>query len=264
MLAEVTAHLAAFLGAGRKVSLTDRHESNGVERVNFEVIRHLTALVNDARYLDRWADDDMLPLVEYIINSSEHSESGLTPFEATFGSHVATYFRMPAQLEDKERTHTFVRLLDENLRTLREISQIHQSQIKEARLAKTPEEKQNQFCPGDFILFKPKTVESKLTCQYSGPYEVISQYKNDITCRHCAQGTAPILHVENVKLFIGTREQAFAAAQRDCDQYRINKIIAFKGSIDQRTGLTFKIVFEDGDIRWVPYSRDSHLYDDQV
>jgi hypothetical protein len=123
-------------------------------------------------------------------------------------------------------------------------------------LAKTPEEKQNQFCPGDFILFKPKTVASKLTCQYPGPYEVVAQYKNDITCRHCTQGKVSVLHVENVKLFIGNREQALAAAQLDFDQYVIQSIIAYKGSIDKRSGMSFKIIFGDGDIRWVPFSAD--------
>jgi hypothetical protein len=43
--------------------------------------------------------------------------------------------------------------------------------------------------------------------------------------------------VENVKLFIGTREQALTAAQLDCDQYII-KSYRIQG-IDRQTDRTF-------------------------
>jgi hypothetical protein len=44
-----------WLGLRHFVSLVDVHESNGVERTNKEIMRHLRALVNDERLRDTWS-----------------------------------------------------------------------------------------------------------------------------------------------------------------------------------------------------------------
>jgi hypothetical protein len=255
LTSEVVEQLSLFLGSTRKYSLVNRHESNGIERVGQETLRHLLALVADLRVAHRWGAPDILLMVEYLINSAVHSETGITPFDATFGRQDSTYFRLPQGLEPNERMHAYVKLLDDNLSLLREVSSAHSSAIKEKRLAQTSETLQNKYCAGDFILFLPDEKEVKLS-KYKGPYEVHAQYKNDITCKHLVQGTVHVFHVDKVKIFFGDREKAFAAAQLDHDQYVMTRFMAFKGSPDKRTTMEFKIEFVDGTITWLPWSED--------
>ena len=42
----------------------------------------------------------------------------------------------------------------------------------------------------------------------------------------------------------------------DTDQYVIKWILAWKGYPQVRTTMEFKIMFEDGDVLWLPYSKD--------
>ena len=65
---------------------------------------------------------------------------------------------------------------------------------------------QNIFQEGDLLLYDLRGPDkdflpSKLTTPYKGPYVVISQYKNDITCRHANIGTVQVFHVDRVKPF---------------------------------------------------------------
>ena len=48
-LSDTVQQLNAWFGIRHRVSLVDVHESNGVERTNGEILRHLRALVNDER-----------------------------------------------------------------------------------------------------------------------------------------------------------------------------------------------------------------------
>ena len=47
-------------GVTHVFSLVDRHESNGAERVIQEVVRHISAMVNEARVVKKWSDPGCL------------------------------------------------------------------------------------------------------------------------------------------------------------------------------------------------------------
>ena len=49
------------------VSLVDRHESNGVEGPNKQLLRHLRTLVYDTRIISRWTDPTILCMVLFVI-----------------------------------------------------------------------------------------------------------------------------------------------------------------------------------------------------
>jgi hypothetical protein len=126
LMSKVVQALNQWVGIQHTFSLVDRHESNGVERVNGLILRHVKALVYDERIGDRWSAPEVLCWVTFQLNSFSHSETGISPYEATFGSDEVGYFTFK---DDLEASHPFVKLLSENLRTIRENSLKFQQEL---------------------------------------------------------------------------------------------------------------------------------------
>jgi hypothetical protein len=257
---EVIKHLTQWFGIRHVFSLVDRHESNGVEGTNKQVLRHLKALVMDERIKDQWSSPTVLPWVQFIINSHQNSETGIVPFHAHFGSADATYFRMPETGDSMQRAHAYIQLLDNNLRVLLDISKRHQAGIVAKRAANsvTPD-RQNKFQPGDLVLFQlnpDNPLPTKLTPKFQGPYEVIEQHKNDVRCRHIILGDVRDFHVTRLKLFTGSREEAVRVAMIDNDQYTVVRFKAYRGDPLVRTTMEFEVLFADGSAVWLPWSKD--------
>ena len=258
---EVVSHLNRWFGIRHMFSLVDRHESNGVEGTNKHILRHLKALVFDERVKDRWSSPTVLPLIQFMLNSHVHAETGIVPFHAHFGSADATYFRMPEEVEgdSMRHTHAYIRLLDANLKVLREISKKHQDSLIQKRTSKTPQDRQNVYQPGDLVFFQRNTSEhlpTKLSAKFIGPFEVLEQVKNDVKCRHVIMGNVQTFHVTRLKIFHGGMEEAKRVAVLDNDQFEIRKFVAYKGNPEKRTTMEFEVLFEDGSLVWLPWSKD--------
>jgi len=259
LMSEVVAQLTAWFGIRHVFSLVDRHESNGVEGTNKSVLRHLKAFVMDERIADRWSSPDVINLIQYWLNAQVSNETGLSPFHAHFGTDDSTYLKLPELLSESQTATEFVRLLDDNLRTLWDISCKHQLKLLRKRVGDQDDARQNQFQPGDLVLFRRNTsapLPSKLTMRFAGPFEVLSQSKNDVECRHLCVKTVHKFHVERLKLYVGTRADAERVAQVDHDQYEVAEILCYRGNPMIRQTMEFRIRFADGDERWVTWSKD--------
>ena len=224
LTSQVIQHLNEYLGIRHIFSLVDRHESNGVERIHQEILRHLRTMIHDSRLIDKWTEPVTLSLVQLIINEQPNPALGnISPLVATFGSSDATYFKLPENPDTSIITKycTFVQNLDKQLDTIRTVFKQAQSQQAQERIQTTPHEHQNVYCPGDFILKKRDHRPDKLSPQYLGPYEVINQSANDVTCRHLALHNVEILHVDDIQIFIGNKETALQAALRDNNQHLV-------------------------------------------
>jgi hypothetical protein len=119
--------LVKLMGMRHVFSITDKH-SNGTERINKEILRHLRAMVYDTRVSDIFSDRTKIPSVQYVLNthaSIEISDSTITPFELTFGSHDSLYSDLLKQT-DTPPSHSLLMRLNENLETLRRISHEYQ------------------------------------------------------------------------------------------------------------------------------------------
>ena len=122
LMAEVVQKLTEWMGVKRVISLVDRHESNGVEGSNKQILRHLRTLVHDLRVPKKWSDPTILSLVLFAINDGVNSETGVRPLDATFGSEDSPYFRLPDSTDPSSITSAWVRALDEDLRHVRAVS----------------------------------------------------------------------------------------------------------------------------------------------
>jgi hypothetical protein len=193
------------------------------------------------------------------MNSTDSSETGVIPFHAHFGTDDATYHIMPDVTTDADRTHSFIRLLDDNLKTLRDVSKVYQDKLIAERTAPTPLETQNKYKPGDFVLFKNDSnhpTRTKLTPRYLGPYEVIHQVSNNVTCRDMVEKKVIVLHANRLKIFIGTKDEAYKVALLDNDQYVVVKYLAYRGDPDTRSTVEFEIYYQDNTTSWLTWSQD--------
>ena len=85
----------------------------------------------------------ILALVQHHFNSSICAETGYEPFTMMMGSADALYYKLEPEIEKATVATDFVRRLDENLKTIREISSQHQADIAEKRLEE--HKRQNQY-----------------------------------------------------------------------------------------------------------------------
>jgi hypothetical protein len=116
------------------------------------------------------------------------------------------------------------------------------------------------YQPGDFVLFQKyapgQLRPTKLTSSFVGPYEVIQQVKNDVTCRHLATGTIQVFYVERLRIFYGSRQIAIETSLRDYDQYVVEHIVSHRGDIERRKHMQFLTIYTDGTSTWNPMNAD--------
>ena len=258
LTSEVIEHLNSYLGIRHTISLVDRHESNGVERVNQEILRHLRTIIHDNRLIDDWSDPVTLAIVQLILNEQPTPALGNhSPLVIAYGSADALYFKLPeSSSSSTDKYNTYVQRLDTQIATIRAISMEAQAAIANARVEDTPADTHNVFQPGDYVLFIQHHRPSKLSAHYLGPYEVISQYKNDVVCKHLVSHVHKTLHTDNLQPFFGDAAAALDAALRDNNQHHIQRIITFKGDPFRRHSTSFQVEFADGDIIWKNYDKD--------
>jgi hypothetical protein len=238
----VTQH-NAWLGLEHLVSVVGRHESNGVEGTNKQIIRHIRTLVHDERISHKWGHPEVYKAVEHYVNKCDNSESGAIPLQARFGTDVLPYLDVDAHLTPQAFTSAYVKELDKDLKLIRELSQKYQDNLVAHRLKDVDPTKQNTYQPGDFVLreLDRSQPHNKIGPPYTGPWKVEYQKGNDVTCRHVVEDTVHTFQVRNVKIFAGTQEQAFKAALLDRNQYRVKVIHSNRGDPEVRTTMEFYI-----------------------
>jgi hypothetical protein len=163
LTAECVVILNEWFGVSKLLSLVGRHESNGVEPTNKKILRHLRALVFDFRNSQDWSDPSVLSLIEYFLNSAVHSETGISPLEAKFGSEDAEYYRLPLDLDPQATSSQLLLKLNANLKTLRSSSLRYQQGLL---LKHTHSDSARRFSPSFAFnrQFFAHQALSKVTC----------------------------------------------------------------------------------------------------
>ena len=247
---KILEQLNEWYGITHIFSLVDRHESNGAERVIQEVTRHLSALVNDKRVVTSWAQPEYISSVRLLCNSTPLSErGGYSAHDLQFGTHDQPYFTY-GYVKNKKSWSGIVKRIHQSMAAVRDASKDYQMDLAKKRGQGEPEA--NLYQVGDFVLAEKRTKMNtmKLMPRYLGPYEVLSQYKNDVKCRHMASSEVIEYHVDELHLFVGTRAEAEEASLLDNDLHYIDTILAHKGDPHHRTSMQFLIRWADGEIKW--------------
>lgn len=262
---EVVKLLLSWFGIRLKISLTNRHQSNGVERTHREVIKFLSILVNDERIIKIWSKPQVIGTIQFILNSEVSSETNVSPFDYLFGSIDAKFFTLPDITTNIDTSNKFLNELNSNIKMIRDVANEIQQKIQENRLKENTGrdsilEELNTYKIGDYVFVNNKTMNMKkfkLNANFNGPYLIRNIHKADITIEHIVTKEKKIVHMEHLKpAFFQNYEEAYRAALPDYDQYGIKTIITYKGDPKKRTTIEMYVEFRDGDKRWIKYSRD--------
>jgi len=254
---DVMAHLSRFLGYAHKFSLVDRHESNGCEQSHKQLLRHLRAICYDERLRHCWSSPKVFCFVSYLMNSHLNSETNSDNYSLRFGTLDSTdYYQLPLTLSG-DNVPAYIRELNNNLQLVRQVSKDYQDGIIEKRTAANLVAPQTLYQPGDYVLLRNNHPENKLQGPWLGPYQVVQQVKNDVTCKDLVSGsimTHKPFHLENLKLFEGSDAEAYAQALLDRDQFVIREFLAYRGDPEMRTNCEFEVAFEAGAIKWLRWT----------
>ena len=267
LLSTVVSHLNAWLGTPHCVSLIGRHESNGTEHTNGLFMGHLRRLVHDERLTHKWASDTVLPLINHVMAVSPNTElGGLSPAELKFGTSDYHRFRLPQPLSPGHDYHDFVARLDQNLATVRSITDEYQCAVRTKRQAPTPPSTQNKYQTGDLVLWNPKEHphafrSSKLAPKLLGPYTVQHQVGNDVQCTHCHLQTQHVFHTQRLTPFFGDSSTAPILGLLDKEEFVIDHVVEHRGSLQHRKSLQFLVHwfgYDSTSNTWEPYSNLMH------
>ena len=245
--------LNSYLGLQHYISIVDRHESNGVERTNKEIIRHLRDYVFDTRILNNWDNPIPLCTIKYFLNHLISSETGISPYEATFGSSSAIQQKIIEIPKDFPKNNALLCILNDSILAANAVLSEHIEKVERKRAEKNVKQ---TYVPGDFIMYKIPQSKLKVKSPLLGPYRVISHENNNILCQHPCKTYTQVLHAENVYIFYGTYEQALDTALRDDDQFFVTEILNYRGNPEKRSEMEFLVLYQDESTHWIKYSSD--------
>lgn len=254
---EVMDLLLKYLGMKHSFTIVNNPKGSNVEGTNSQVMRHLRAIAMDCRVKDRWSDDDVLPIVEYLINSTYNREAGGIPLILDTGNLDEIYLTLPdniSSLPQKGKAAAYVKALRDNLLNLRKIVTEHHEKLDTER--RTPEGEQEMYQPGDYVLAKTGEKNHKLESKFQGPFEVIQHSGNNVTVKHLAHKETRTLETPVLKHYIGNEADAFKAALYDKDQFVVTKISNYRGDPEYRSTMEYMVHFEDGSISWRKHEPD--------
>ena len=157
----------------------------------------------------------------------------MEPFRLRFEGRDQIFMQLPETNSLPDNACESVWQLNENLSILREkLLQKYQQEVLNEKLKNEPlEEQQNQYQPGDYALYHRGSAmhNKKLLPIFKGPFQVITHYRNDVTCCNLiTDAIEPVFQASRLKMWHGTEEEAFKAAMLDNDQFVVDSIIAYR------------------------------------
>jgi hypothetical protein len=216
-------------------------------------LRHLRDYVFDTRIIDKWDNPIVLSTIKYFLNHLISAETGVSPYEATFGSSSEMQQKMLEIPANFPKNHALLSILNDSITSANAVLSEY---IAKTEARRSNNNKQQSYQSGDYVMYKAKDSQLKLKSVLLGPYRVISQENNNITVQHPCKNHTQVLHADSVYIFYGTEEQALDTALRDDDQFFVTSILNYRGNPEKRSEMQFLVLYQDDSTHWVNYSSD--------
>jgi hypothetical protein len=253
-------------GVKHQFAVPQRHESNGlVERVNREVNRHLIALIVESGKSDRWSE--LLPMVQRLLNSSEHSVLGTSPSQLLFGGALnlnrGLFLPQDGKEEEIVPTTEYLHNLLQKQEGLLDKALEHQSSVQangQAEFVHAVDYKVGDFVLVDKARF-PHMVR-KLMPKWLGPYQVQAVVSESVyVLQDICTNKSYRVHRKMMRPFETREEQdPVEVAATDRKEWRVVEIRnhgVWDKAPERRRPLkkdyVFQVVWTDESVSWEPY-----------
>ena len=260
-VSDVFKHLVELMGARQLLTVGYRPSANGVvERVNAEVVRHLSNIVHNKKLRDKWSMG--LPLVQRIINSTVHSSTGFSPIELLFGCAVDADRSVINDAPNIQVTAypKYVQELKKFQLNAIEASQAYLAEVHDHRVekvARVADGEYRVFQGGDYVVAL-KHNPDKFDYKWRGPFRVVDSCEANIyKCIDLRTGHLLKFDVSVLRKFeCAPGIDPVAVAGWDEDEFVVDSIVSheLKGTgVRNRTHYYFKVRFIDGSEDVIPY-----------
>jgi hypothetical protein len=253
------AALMQWLNIKHGLSLVKRPQGHATERTIGKTKLYLAILLGAENALAKWSDKTILPAAMYFLNSNFNQEVGCAPMQLRFGSQQYACFRRLAEAPAPDEAPALLADIDTAFKAMQARADTIQASEKAHRRQKGAQPAdQHVFQPGDFVYWQSDALlrpHGSLTAWYLGPFEVLQQDKYTVRARHMSSGREVSLHHSRCRICTTTREVALELSRQDHpDEHTLTRILNHKGSLLDRSSLTFEAVFADGDTRWLSWA----------
>jgi Integrase core domain len=257
----VITEFLALVGSEHVLALAYSKEENAiVERENKEINRHLMALTFDKRVINSYRD--CVPMVQRILNSSEHSSINTSPANLLFGTMLnldrGLFLPRPhvEKVHDKPLSAYADRMLTLQARLLSNAQKL--MQLKDEQHITSAAAERTEFADGSYVLVQyPDRPPTRLHTPWKGPLQVVSHSGNEYVLRDLVENTERTYHVTQLKEFHYDPEftDPREVAMHEAQEFEIDKVTNYSGDrYGSRKDLLFEVHFKDGDVQWLPYS----------
>ena len=217
-----------------------------VERVNKETKKHLVLLLNeipDLAYED-WTD--AIPMVEYRLNSAEHSATGYAPCTLIFGTQSVEDLQLMSRtaLKSTNDFDQYLRELDYNFKVLRDASIKHQDSVAIERYKKSIKDSPEPLTIGKYVLkaTHQPAFQEKLRMKYTGPYKVVQKLRPDFyEILDIVQDQTETVHrMELLPMECDDDDMARREHAKDAKELFITEVLDHEGEPQKRGTVIFR------------------------
>jgi len=265
---ETIQSLINMMGVEHQITLAYSKEENAmVERANKEVLRHLVAMTYDTRIREDWIE--FLPLIQRIINSTPHANTGVAPAQLLFGNSIQLdrgIFLPINKLENQPPSEKRLQdWTDKMLTKQQELLGIAEKLQREKDLVNTENRsspKYTNFPINSYVLVAyPHTRMGqrppvKTMTPYRGPMRVISGTESKYIVQDLVTLKEETIHVSLLKPFDYDQQNTnpTEVAQHDTDEFNVEDILQHTGDFKKKQTLQFQV-------KWKGYGPEHNTWE---
>ena len=244
------------------------HEENGIaERAIKTVQEHLRALLFDKEIKSSWAT--LLPLVQRIMNASQHEAIGCSPAQIIFGNSIDLdrhIVHEPANMDNIELPAWHQTLVDKQAMLIDKVQKLLKSVADKHCQDNPVKDPLPDFPNGSFVTVKylsgvNNRPPTKLHTPMRGPFRVVGMADDHVQIQDILDlnGRVKEVHVSACRPFNfdPNRVVPLEVARKDNDEYFIEKIISHEDGTPSRSKTKPRKECLFFTVRWLGYGPES-------